>query len=199
MKYREQQRDRVWRPRPQRSADSVAVGILGHGQIGRKVAADLAHLGFSVMCWSRTLKPPSDIGRNYHGSTGLAAMLENTEVLVNTLPLTHETRDILDQRVFANMKRGGYLVQIGRGEHLVEADLLAALNSGQLAGAALDVFASEPLPTSHPFWQNPRITITPHDSSDVSIRAVANTVLATAEAILAGRRPRHAIDRTRGY
>ncbi|SPP98231.1 2-hydroxyacid dehydrogenase [Bradyrhizobium vignae] len=197
--YYEQQRNRVWRPRPQRSADSVPVGILGHGQIGGKVATDLALLGFPVMCWSRTPKSMSNAARSYHGPRGLAAMLENTEVLVNTLPLTHETRGILDAQLFAKMQRRGYLIQIGRGEHLVEADLLAALNKGQLAGAALDVFATEPLPTSHPFWTHPRITVTPHDASDVSVRAVATTLLATADAILAGNRPPHAIDRARGY
>ncbi|MHC2436684.1 NAD(P)-dependent oxidoreductase [Bradyrhizobium sp. USDA 4451] len=99
----------------------------------------------------------------------------------------------------ARMRHGGYLIQVGRGEHLVEADLLAALESGQLSGAALDVFATEPLPKMHPFWHHPRIAITPHDASDVSISAVATTLATTADAIRAGRRPPHAIDRTRGY
>jgi glyoxylate/hydroxypyruvate reductase A len=97
------------------------------------------------------------------------------------------------------MRRGGYLIQVGRGEHLVEADLLAALDGGQLAGAALDVFAAEPLPRTHPFWDHPQIVITPHDASDVSIGAVATTLAVTAEAIRTGQRPPHAIDRARGY
>ncbi|MCA6112615.1 2-hydroxyacid dehydrogenase [Bradyrhizobium cenepequi] len=198
-RYRAQQRDRVWLPRPQRRADSVLVGILGHGEIGRKVVADLTYLGFSVTCWSRTPKATSSTARSYYGPAGLAVMLNKTEVLVNVLPLTPETRGILDAQVFAKMQRGGYLVQIGRGEHLVEADLLAALENGQLAGAALDVFATEPLPATHPFWEHPKITITPHDASDVSVRAVATTLVTTAEAIRAGRRPPHAIDRTHGY
>jgi glyoxylate/hydroxypyruvate reductase A len=197
--YRAQQREKVWQRRPQRGADDVPVGILGNGEIGRKVAADLAQLGFPVMSWSRTAKPASDRARAYHGPAGLAAMLANTEVLVNLLPLTPETRSILNGGVFSKMRRGGYLVQVGRGEHLVEADLLAALDHGQLAGAALDVFATEPLPAAHPFWDHPNITVTPHDASDVSLRAVATTLVATAEAIRAGIRPPHAIDRTRGY
>lgn len=196
--YRAQQRDKVWQRRPQRGADSVPVGILGHGAIGRKVAADLAQLGFPVLSWSRSPKS-SGPARSYHGADGLAAMLEQTEVLVNLLPLTPETRGILNSATFARLKRGGYLIQVGRGEHLVENDLLAALDSGQLAGAALDVFATEPLPAAHPFWTHPNILVTPHDASDVSLRAVATTLVTTADAIRAGLRPPHAIDRARGY
>ncbi|QOZ29622.1 glyoxylate/hydroxypyruvate reductase A [Bradyrhizobium sp. CCBAU 51753] len=197
--YQTQQRDRVWQPRPQRNVDSVQVGILGYGEIGRKVAADLAYLGFPVLCWSRTAKPMSGTTRSYHGSAGLGEMLNETEVLVNLLPLTRATCGILDAQVFTKMQRGGYLVQIGRGEHLMEADLLAALDSGQLAGAALDVFATEPLPPSHPFWEHPKITITPHDASDVSMHAVASTLIETAKAICVGRRPPRAINRALGY
>jgi|SRR5271166_6253818 len=196
--YLVQQREHVWQRRPQRGADSVPVGILGNGEIGRKVAADLAQLGFPVMSWSRSPKP-SGAARSYHGPDGLAAMIEETEVLVNLLPLTHATRGILNGGVFAKMRRGGFLVQVGRGEHLVEEDLLAALDSGQLAGAALDVFATEPLPTAHPYWDHPNVVVTPHDASDVSLRAVARTLVATADAIRAGQRPPHAIDRARGY
>jgi glyoxylate/hydroxypyruvate reductase A len=197
--YRSQQRDKVWQRRPQRGADSVPVGILGNGEIGRKVAADLAELGFPVMSWSRTAKPAAGSIGGFHGPAGLAAMLDQTEVLVNLLPLTPETRGILNSGVFSKMRRGGYLVQVGRGEHLVEADLLAALDAGQLAGAALDVFATEPLPSAHPFWDHPNIVVTPHDASDVSLRAVATTLVATADAIRAGIKPPHAIDRARGY
>lgn len=197
--YRTQQREKVWQRRLQRSADSVPVGILGNGEIGRKVAADLAQLGFPVMSWGRTEKPASGSLRAFYGPAGLAAMLDQTEVLVNLLPLTPETRGILNRSVFAKMRRGGFVVQVGRGEHLVEEDLLAALDSGQLAGAALDVFATEPLPSAHPFWDHPNIVITPHDASDVSVRAVATTLVTTADAIRAGRRPPHAIDRARGY
>ncbi|MBB4365263.1 glyoxylate/hydroxypyruvate reductase A [Bradyrhizobium sp. CIR18] len=197
--YHAQQRDRVWRPRKQRGTDRVPIGILGYGEIGRKVAADLAYLGFPVLCWSRTPKPSSGSARSYHGFAGLVAMLKESEVLVNVLPLTRETSGILDAQAFANLRRGGFLVQVGRGEHLVEADLLEALDHGQLTGAALDVFATEPLPPSHPFWAHPKITITPHDASDVNMMAVANTLVATAEAICAGRRPPYAIDRKLGY
>jgi glyoxylate/hydroxypyruvate reductase len=197
--FREQQRERIWRRRDQRRAMDVPVGILGNGGIGQRVAADLAQLGFPVMSWSRTAKAPSSVSRGFHGRDGLAAMLGETEVLVNLLPLTPETRGILSGDLFDRMRRGGYLIHVGRGEHLVEADLLAALDGGQLSGAALDVFATEPLPQAHPFWYHPKIVITPHDASDVSTSAVATTLAVTAEAIRAGQRPPHAIDRTRGY
>jgi glyoxylate/hydroxypyruvate reductase len=197
--FRAQQRERIWQRRDQRRAQDVPVGILGNGGIGQRVAADLAQLGFPVMSWSRTAKPISAAAPGFHGPAGLAAMLGETEVLVNLLPLTPETRGILNGDLFERMRRGGYLVQVGRGEHLVEADLLAALDNGRLSGAALDVFSAEPLPPTHPFWYHPQIVITPHDASDVSIGAVASTLAVTADAIRAGQRPPHAIDRARGY
>lgn len=197
--YQTRQREQCWQRLAQRRAQDVPVGILGFGEIGRRVAADLALLGFAVMAWSRTAKqtPPGVCG--FHGQAGLDSMLGQTEVLVNLLPLTPETRGILNRRTFARMYRGGYLIQVGRGEHLVEADLLAALDSGQLAGAALDVFTAEPLAPRHPFWRHPRIVVTPHDACEVSMEAIGATFRATAEAVQAGRRPPHSVDRLRGY
>jgi glyoxylate/hydroxypyruvate reductase len=197
--YLDQQRDEVWKRIRQRSAQSVPVGILGYGEIGQRVAADLAQLGFSVLVWSRTAKPTSPSVRGFHGPSGLTAMLGETEVLVNLLPLTQETQGILNANLFARMHRGGYLVQVGRGEHLVDEDLLAALESGQLDGAALDVFAKEPLAPAHPFWRHPKIVVTPHDACEVRVEAVATTLVATADAIRTGQRPPNAIDRERGY
>lgn len=197
--YREQQRDRVWRPMGQRSAQSVPIGILGFGAIGQRVATHLALLGFPIVAWSRTAKLTSSPVRSFHGREGLDAMLGETEVLVNLLPLTRETHGILDGGLFNRMRRGSYLIQVGRGEHLVEHDLLAALDSGQLAGAALDVFGTEPLAPAHPFWRHPNIVVTPHDACDASAGAVADTLVATADAIRNGQRPPNVIDRERGY
>ncbi|TNC11305.1 glyoxylate/hydroxypyruvate reductase A [Methylobacterium terricola] len=197
--YAENQRDRVWRRLYPREARAVPVGILGHGQIGRRVAADLAALGFPVRAWSRTAQGAGPGILHHHGPDGLAAMLAETEVLVNLLPLTAETRGLLDGALFARLRPGGYLVQVGRGEHLVEADLLASLASGHLAGAALDVFAAEPLPASHPFWGHPAIRVTPHEACEASPQAVARTLLATAEAVREGRVPPGTVDAARGY
>jgi glyoxylate/hydroxypyruvate reductase len=197
--YLDQQRDGIWQRLRQRAAQDVPVGILGYGEIGQRVAADLAQLGFPVMVWSRSAKltPPSI--RGFHGPSGLPAMIDQTEVLVNLLPLTPETQGILNGELFARMRRGGFLIQVGRGEHLVDRDLLAALENGQLDGAALDVFAAEPLAPDHPFWRHPKRVFTPHDACEVRVEAVATTLVATADAIQSGRRPPHAIDRERGY
>jgi glyoxylate/hydroxypyruvate reductase len=197
--YQTQQRDRIWKRLGPRSAQQVPVGILGYGAIGARVAADLAMLGFPVKVWSRTKKPvPAGI-TGFHGRDGLTVMLADTEILVNLLPLTAETRFILNRDLFDTMRRGGYLIQVGRGQHLNEADLLAALDSGQLHGAALDVFAVEPLSPQHPFWRHPGIVLTPHDACDVSLPAVGQTILATAEALRMGLRPANAVDRRMGY
>jgi glyoxylate/hydroxypyruvate reductase A len=126
-------------------------------------------------------------------------MARDVEILVNLLPLTAQTRGILNGDLFGRMRRGGYLIQVGRGEHLVDDDLLAALASGQLSGAALDVFHSEPLPRAHPFWSHPAIVLTPHDACDASMTAIGDTILATAEALQAGGRPPDLVDRARGY
>ena len=197
--YLDQQRDRIWQRVPQRAAQDVPVAILGYGEIGQRVAADLAALGFSVMVWSRSAKLTPPCIRGFHGQAGLNAMLGETEVLVNLLPLTPETQGILNRERFGRMRRGSYLIQVGRGEHLVDEDLLAALESGQLDGAALDVFATEPLAAEHPFWSHPKIVITPHDACEVRIEAVADTLIATADAIRIGQRLPFAIDRDRGY
>jgi glyoxylate/hydroxypyruvate reductase A len=197
--YFAHQRDRIWKRMGQRTTQEVPVGILGYGAIGARVAADLAALGFPVKVWSRSAKPTSEGVTGFHGADGLNAMLDDTEILVNLLPLTTETRNILNAALFAKMRRGGYLIQVGRGEHMVEQDLLDALDNGQLAGAALDVFLAEPLSKEHPFWTHPGIVLTPHDACDVTLPAVGQTILATAEALQAGVKPKDAVDRTRGY
>ena len=197
--YRTQQQNRIWKRLPQRSPGEMPVGILGYGAIGARVAADLAMLGFAIKVWSRGAKPVPAGLTGFHGRDGLAAMLPDTEIMVNLLPLTEETRGVLNRDLFGAMRRGGYLIQVGRGDHLVEADLVEALDSGQLAGAALDVFAREPLAREHPFWGRSDIFVTPHDACEVTLPAVGRMILATAEAVRAGVRPKDAVDRGVGY
>lgn len=197
--YLQQQRDKIWQRLPQRAAREVPVGILGAGAIGARVASDLAMLGFPVRVWSRTPKLTSAGVSGFHGAAGLDRMLDDTEILINLLPLTPETRGILNADLFGKLRRGAYLIQVGRGGHMVEQDIFAALDSGQLSGASIDVFPVEPLSKDSPFWTHPKILLTPHDACDVTTSAIGGTIRATADAVLAGTRPQDTVDRVRGY
>ncbi|MEH3147826.1 MAG: glyoxylate/hydroxypyruvate reductase A [Methylobacterium frigidaeris] len=198
--YAENQRAGRWQRLGQRPAAEVPVGLLGYGRIGRQVASDLAALGFPVLAWSRGPAAEEEPGiARFHGTDGLAAMLGRTGVLVNLLPLTPDTAGLLDAALFRRLPPGAFLIQVGRGPHLVESDLLAALEDGILAGAALDVFASEPLDPGHPFWCHGRITVTPHEACDASAAAVAATLARTADALRSGHPIPDAVDRARGY
>lgn len=159
--YLAQQRARIWRPLPQPNAAERHVGMLGLGVLGGDAALKLRVLGFEVMGWSRTEKRLPGI-RCFHGRDGLRPLLARAEILVCLLPLTPATEGILDARLFAELPRGAAVINCARGRHLVEADLLAALDSGQLSAAVLDVFQDEPLPGDHPFWRHERIVMTPH-------------------------------------
>ncbi|MEM8586896.1 MAG: glyoxylate/hydroxypyruvate reductase A [Pseudomonadota bacterium] len=196
--YRQDQHARRWRPRHLRLARNRTVGVLGLGEIGCDAARMLATLRFQVLGWSRTPKSISGIDC-HHGSQGLKAVASKAEILICLLPLTAETAGILNRDLFALMPRGAYLINAARGGHLVEADLLAALDDGALIGASLDVFRDEPLPQDHPFWSHPGITITPHDAS---LTSPASGVRSIAEAIAcheAGRPVPNVVDLERGY
>ncbi len=197
--YRQQQQDKIWQRLPQRAAREVPVGILGYGAIGARVAADLAMLGFPVKVWSRTPKLTSAGVSGFHGIDGLETMLDDTEILINLLPLTTETRGILNAGLFAKLRRGAYLIHTGRGAHMVEEDIFAAFDSGQLSGASIDVFPIEPLSKDSPFWTHPKVLLTPHDACDVTMTAIGGTIRATAEAVVAGVTPKDTVDRVRGY
>jgi glyoxylate/hydroxypyruvate reductase A len=140
------------------------VGVMGLGNLGAVAAQTLASLGFEVVGWSRTAKELEGV-KTYAGEAEFGAFLEGTEILVNLLPLTRHTRGILNSNTFNRLARGASLVNAARGQHLVDNDLLSALDSEQISGATLDVFHIEPLPTDHPFWRHAKITVTPHISS----------------------------------
>lgn len=178
-----------------------AVGILGLGVLGAHVADALARLGFETHGWSRT--PKSLTGVACHaGPEGLAALSAKSRVLVNLLPLTPETENILNAGLFEKLPRGAHLINVARGAHLVEADLLSALDSGRLSGATLDVFRAEPLPEEHPFWSHPRITVTPHISARTLFRPALAQIVTKIRLLEAGA-PAGAlagfVDRERGY
>ena len=156
-----------WTSRPPRTRADLAVGVMGLGVLGERVVRALAHFDFPVHGWSRTFHSSKAIDgvRCFSGVDGFNDFLAASRVLVNLLPLTPETQGVLNHANLSRLQPGGYVINVARGAHLVDADLLALLASGQLAGATLDVFRTEPLPAGHPFWQHPQITLTPHTSA----------------------------------
>lgn len=177
------------------------VGILGFGMMGQAVANALVALGYQVIVACRTERndPGYPSITLKHGPNSIRDTTAKSNILVNLLPLTTATCSILNADLFAVMPKGSVLIQVGRGEHLVEEDLEAALDSGKLSAATLDVFRNEPLPTDHPYWNDPRIMVTPHIASESSIATVVEQVSACVEDIAQARIPRFAINREREY
>jgi glyoxylate/hydroxypyruvate reductase len=200
--YDVQQRERVWREHAQPPASAVAVGVMGLGVLGTAAATALARLGFRVAGWSRTAKTLVGV-ECFHGEDALDAFLRRTEILVCLLPATPATGGILDLKLLRKLKRdgggGAYLINAARGALQIEADILAALDEGTLAGATLDVFAREPLPSASPLWRHPKVTITPHNAAFSDPHALAANVLRQIERFEAGLPLEHVIDRARGY
>jgi glyoxylate/hydroxypyruvate reductase A len=159
--YEQQQRTGLWHQQPPLETRQRHVGVLGVGQIGGSCARALAELGFEVRGWARSAREVPGV-TVFSGPGSLPQFLSGVQILICLLPLTPATRGILNADLFAQLAPGAWLINLARGAHLMEADLLRALDSGQLAGATLDVFATEPVPREHPFWLDPRITMTPH-------------------------------------
>ncbi|MBN3854232.1 glyoxylate/hydroxypyruvate reductase A [Paraburkholderia sp. Ac-20340] len=184
--YARQQARREWHVLAPHPHETFTVGVLGLGVLGAQVARAVASLGVPVRGFSRSAKTIDGIetfSGELHGPS-FDAFLDDVKVLVNLLPATPDTEDVLNAQTFGKLARGAYLVNVARGTHLVEQDLLDALANGTLAAATLDVFRTEPLPQDHPFWQEPRITITPHSSAltlrDEAISQIADKIEALA-------------------
>lgn len=175
------------------------ITVLGRGAIGLPVAQALAALGFPTATWGRSPHPGAPTVEAAHGPDGLAELLPRTDILICLLPLTQQTTGILNASTFAAMPRGSAIVNVGRGDHLVEADLIPALDAGQLCGAVLDVFQTEPLPADHPFWADPRITVTPHSAAASSNEARTRSLVESLELLMQGRPAKGMIDRMLGY
>ncbi len=179
--YATLQRERRWHVLDPHPRETFTVGVLGLGVLGAHVARTLAAFGLPVRGYSRGAKEVEGIAA-FAGEAQFDAFLDGVKILVNLLPHTPDTANVLNARTFSKLARGAYLINVARGAHLVEADLLDALASGQLAAATLDVFRQEPLPLDHPFWQEPRITITPHMSAltlrEESVAQIAGKMLA---------------------
>jgi glyoxylate/hydroxypyruvate reductase A len=196
--YRAQQRDRVWLELPAPVTASRRVGILGVGELGAHAAGLLLNLGFPVMGWTRRPRAVDGVTM-FHGEAGLAAMAAQTDILVCLLPLTPETRGIVNAGLLALLPRGAFLINGARGGHVVDADLLAALDSGQLAGAALDVFEPEPLPADHRYWSHPKVVMTPHAASITIPSSAAPQVVENLHRARAGKPLINLVDFAAGY
>ena len=196
--YAASQRTSQWKPLPQRRADDVTVAVLGLGQMGRAAAQRLVQHGCCVQGWS-TRPCVVDGVQTHAGDAAWPDVLARAQIVVNLLPLTPATRGRLNAAAFAQMPRGASLVNLARGAQVVEADLLAALDSGHLHRAVLDVFSTEPLPVSHPFWSHPRVTVLPHVAAQTDPRSAAAVVAANVAALRRGLPLEHLVDRVRGY
>lgn len=196
--YEAQQAAKIWKMLPKRDAAETRVGIMGLGSLGLAVADKLRMFRFDTAGWTRTPHNHDGIA-NFVGPEGLRPFLASCDILVSILPLTAQTKDILDATAFAALPRGAYLINCGRGEHVVDADLIAALDSGHLAGATLDPFREEPLPPSHSFWTHPKITITPHNSCDGRANYGVHNIVDNIRRARDGRPLVNLVDRAAGY
>jgi glyoxylate/hydroxypyruvate reductase A len=189
---------RVWDPQPAPFARDRPVTILGFGELGQSAARALSFLNFPVTGWSRT--PKSVPGLTcLHGDAGLAQALSTAQIVVLLLPKTPETENILNARTLALLPRGAMVVNPGRGHLIDDAALLAALDSGQVGHATLDVFRIEPLPQEHPFWAHPRVTVTPHIAAETNPVTASRVVADNIRRSLAGEPLLHRVDMARGY
>lgn len=183
---------------PPRATKNTRTGILGLGEIGTKAAEQLRELGFDVAGWSRSRKTITGI-QSFAGDGELPSFLARSDILICLLPLTPDTNGILNARTFAQLPKGAYVINAARGGHLIETDLLAALDNGHLSGAALDVFETEPLPSDSPLWSHPNIIVTPHVGGISDPELASRFVVDGIMRIESGLKPENIVDLTRGY
>jgi glyoxylate/hydroxypyruvate reductase A len=196
--FERRSRERRWIYMAPTLTSGTTVGILGLGELGGEIARALRDEGFVVQGWSRTAKTLPGI-ETCTGREGLTTMLGRCDQIVNVLPLTDETRGLLGRDLFGHFKAGSCLINMGRGAHVVDADLLAALEAGKLEAATLDVFTVEPLPETHPFWNHPQILVTAHAAGTSLPATAVATIAANIRRALAGEALSQQVNRARGY
>ena len=196
--YEERQKDAIWEYERALINDRCRVGIMGLGILGGHTARTLASLGFCVAGWSRHSKSIEGI-ETFAGNEGLIPFLNRTDILCCLLPLTSATEGIIDAKLLANLPRGARLINTSRGTLVVEEDLCVALDSGQISGATLDVFRTEPLPPDHRFWRDPKVLVTPHIASNTTPRSSAPMVAENILRALAGKPLLNQVDVEAGY
>lgn len=196
--YEQLNRIRTWTSLIPFDKADFSVGVLGLGVLGQNIIASLRHFEFPLHGWSRTQKTIDGV-QCYSGQDGLDAFLRATRVLVVILPLTNETENILDRVALSKLKPASYVINVARGAHIVEDDLLKLIQNGHIAGATLDVFREEPLPPQHAFWQDPRISITPHISALTIRDTSAQQIAVKIAALQRGETVGGTVDRSAGY
>ena len=187
-----------WQPLPEYRADEFTIGIMGAGVLGAKVAESLQPWGFPLRVWSRSRKSWPQV-QSFAGQAELGGFLQGTRVLINLLPNTAETVGIINQTLLAQLPDESYLLNLARGVHVVEEDLLAALNNGKLKGAMLDVFSREPLPQESPLWAHPRVVMTPHVAAVTRPMEAIAYIAGTISRLERGESVSGQVDRQRGY
>ncbi|WP_029037236.1 2-hydroxyacid dehydrogenase [Salinimicrobium xinjiangense] len=187
-----------WKPTKYLRPEEIQVGIMGMGILGVGVAEKLIRNKFHVTGWSRTKKEILGV-TTFHGDNELNNFLSETNVLVCLLPLTSETENILNKQLFEKLPEGAYVINVARGPHLVEEDLLEMIQKGHLSGAALDVFRKEPLPEDHPFWTNDKIRVTPHIASVTNPKTVVPQILDNYRRMQDGKELEKVVDREKEY
>jgi glyoxylate/hydroxypyruvate reductase A len=196
--YAEAQANHEWRRTKIMRPEQRRVGFLGYGMMAQAPALVLKSLGFQVSAWVRTPRNDAEVPI-FHGSDQLKPFLNQTDIAVCLLPLTKETEGIFCARTFAMMPKGAMLINVGRGGHVVDDDLIAALDSGQLSYAALDALKPEPLPPESPLWDHPKVTVMPHVARRPTVAQLATEIAANIKSVEAGGGLLQQIDRTMGY
>ncbi|SIR27361.1 2-hydroxyacid dehydrogenase [Pontibacter lucknowensis] len=197
-KYKELQQSHTWKQHSYKRTADVVVGVMGMGVLGTHTAQQLSKLGFKVHGWSRSPKLMEGVG-TYAGSEELDAFLESANILICLLPLTRQTADILNKDTFSKLPKGAYVINVARGEHLVDDDLIEMLDKGHLSGASLDVFREEPLPAEHPFWSHPTITVTPHVASITNPASAVSQILENYDRMRHGEPLINVVSKAKGY
>lgn len=197
-RYRDQQSSKVWKEKRYRSISDVKLGILGLGVIGSLVAKKLSAIGFDCMGWSGSNKNIEGV-ESYVGGDGLNDMLSQTDFLINILPLTNATRGFINLKLLQKIKKGAFVINVGRGPHVIDEDLLTAIEEGMISGAALDVFHKEPLPVNHPFWENENIVLTPHIASVTNIKTAREQIFENIRRYMNGKEVLNEVSVEKGY
>ncbi len=196
--YRMQQAGKTWKKRMYRRVSEVKIGVMGTGAIGNKVATYLQRCGFFVTGWGKNPAKPAEYER-YHGKAQLDNFLKQADILLCLLPLTPETKGILNKQTLGKLPPGSFLINLGRGQHVVDQDLMQLLDSGHLSGASLDVFEQEPLPEDHPFWMHPQIQVTPHVASLTTPESVAPQIIENYRRAMSNRPLLNRVNKKQGY